>query len=71
MPTANIIQKANLKMKDNVLNTIKLKIIITKMTVKLMTDSPNINRTKAESNNAPNSNITVPYSFKKNAKPYY
>lgn len=65
MAIASNTQKPNLKTNDNVLNKIKLKIRITAMTVTLMTDSPNIKKTKAESNNAPISNIKTPYYLKK------
>ena len=60
MPMANNIQNPNLKMNDKVLNKSMLKIIIIAITVKLMTETPNINKTNAESNNAPNSNIKTP-----------
>ncbi|WP_193755638.1 hypothetical protein [Psychromonas sp. psych-6C06] len=63
---ASNIQKPNLKIKDKVLNKIKLSTIISAITLKLMTEIPNINRTNADNKSAANSNITL--LKKKNAK---
>ena len=61
MAMASNIQNPNLKIKVNVLIKIKLKIIISAITVKLITERPNINNTNAQSNNAPSSSIKTPY----------
>ena len=52
-----MIQNPNLKTKLIVLNKIKPTNIIMAMMLKLSTEMPNIKITKAESKNAPNSNI--------------
>lgn len=64
---ASKIQTPNLKIKEMVLRRIKLKANINAITLKLMTEIPNINRTNADNKSAANSNITPPES--KNAKP--
>jgi len=56
---ASKIQTPNLKIKEIVLSKIKLSINISAMTVKLMTDTPNINRTNADNKSAANSNIRL------------
>jgi len=57
---ANNIHTPNLKIKEIVLSRTKLSTNIRAITLKLMTDTPNINRTNADSRSAANSNITFP-----------
>lgn len=57
---ANNIHTPNLKIKEIVLSRTKLSTNIRAITLKLMTDTPNINRTNADSKSAANSNITFP-----------
>ena len=58
---ANKIQNPNLKINDRVVSNKKVNSIISTITVILMADKPNINSTNSDSNNAPNSNIKIPY----------
>lgn len=62
---ASKIQNPNLKMNEIVLSNTKLNIKMIAITVKLITETPNINKTKALSNKAANSNIKA---LIKNAK---
>ena len=57
MIMASKIQKPNLKMNEIVLSSTKLNIKMSAITVRLITDTPNINKTNALSNKAANSNI--------------
>lgn len=57
---ASKIQKPNLKINERVLSRIKLNIKISAITIKLITDMPNINKTNALSSKAANSNIKSP-----------
>ena len=63
---ASNIHKPNLKINEIVLSRIKLRIKIKAITLKLMTETPNINRINADNKSAANSNITLLKS--KNAK---
>ncbi len=57
---ASNIHTPNLKIKEIVLSRIKLSTNISAITLKLMTDIPNINSTNADNKSAANSNITFP-----------
>lgn len=50
----------NLKIKEMVLSRIKLSNKISAITLKLMTDIPNIKSTNADNKRAANSNIMLP-----------
>ena len=63
---ASNIQKPNLKINENALSRIKLKTNINAITLKLITEIPNMNRTNADNKSKANSNIIF---LKKNAKP--
>lgn len=56
---ASNIHMPNLKTKETVLIKIKLNTSINAITVKLMTDIPNINSTNADNKSAANSNIRL------------
>mgnify|MGYP003629765153 CR=1 FL=1 len=60
MTKASNIHMPNLKINEIVLNKMKLNINIRAITLKLITDTPNINSTNADSKSAANSNITFP-----------
>lgn len=57
---ASNIQMPNLKINEMVLSKIKLNSNISAITLKLMTDIPNINSTNADNKRAANSNIVLP-----------
>ena len=57
---ASNIHRPNLKIKVIVLSKIKLNNKITAITLRLMTEIPNINSTNADNKSAANSNITLP-----------
>ncbi len=57
---ASNIQIPNLKIKDIVVSKIKLSTNIRAITLKLMTDIPNINSINADNKRAANSNIIIP-----------
>ena len=57
---ASNIQMPNLKIKEIVLSRIKLSTNISAITLKLMTDIPNINNTNADNKSAASSNINIP-----------
>lgn len=57
---ASNIQMPNLKIKDIVLSRMKLNTNISAITLKLMTEIPNINSTNADNKRAASSNIITP-----------
>ena len=57
---ASNIQMPNLKINEMVLSRIKLNTNISAITLKLMTDIPNINKTNADNKRAASSNIIFP-----------
>ena len=57
---ASKIHKPNLKIKVMVLSNTKLSTNISAITLKLITEIPNIKSTNADNNSAANSNMCVP-----------